>query len=195
MSLLRSIGCTGNSHETAALLGGEDAVFLGLVQRLSGGDGREWIDAMARHVATTAPALAAVRDERWFATEGRLVGRAARDSACEVSTSLAARLGLPVRVRESLDHVYERWDGRGPGAIGGEAGAPAARRDGRRGGLTRHVCGVRRAAASARCGAPARTRAVRAEAPLSPAVPTTRTCTPRRSNRRRGSPRRARGWR
>ena len=35
--------------------------------------------------------------------------------------SLAARLGLPARVQESLDHVYERWDGHGPGAIGGEA--------------------------------------------------------------------------
>ena len=35
--------------------------------------------------------------------------------------SLAQRLGLSPRVQESLDHVYERWDGHGPGAVGGEA--------------------------------------------------------------------------
>ena len=122
VALLRSMGCTSNSFETAALFGGEDLAFLGLVQRLSGGDGRAWARAASALVAATAPAeLATVRDERWFATEGRAVGRAARDSACEVSMSLAARLGLSARVQESLDHVYERWDGHGPGAIGGEA--------------------------------------------------------------------------
>jgi HD-GYP domain-containing protein (c-di-GMP phosphodiesterase class II) len=122
VALLRSMGCTSNSFETAALFGGEDLAFLGLVQRLSGGDGREWARAATELVAATAPPeLAAARDERWFATEGRIVGRAARDSACEVSRSLAARLGLSARVQQSLDHVYERWDGHGPGAIGGEA--------------------------------------------------------------------------
>ncbi len=107
--------------ETAALFGGEDLAFLGLVQRFAGGDGRTWIRAASEHVAAIAPELAEVRDERWFATEGRAAGRAARDSACEVSMSLARRLGLSPRVQESLDHVYERWDGHGPGAIGGEA--------------------------------------------------------------------------
>ena len=121
VALLRSMGCTSNSFETAALLGGEDLAFLGLVQRFAGGDGRAWIRAASQQVAAVAPELAEVRDERWFATEGRVAGRAARDSACEVSMSLARRLGLSPRVQESLDHVYERWDGHGPGAIGGEA--------------------------------------------------------------------------
>ena len=120
VALLRSMGCTGNSFETAALFGGEDLAFLGLVQRLGGADGREWARAATALVAATAPAeVAAARDERWFADEGRVAARAARDSACEVSTALARRLGLSVRVQESLDQVYERWDGRGPGAIGG----------------------------------------------------------------------------
>ncbi len=121
VALLRSMGCTSNSFETAALFGGEDLAFLGLVQRFGGGDGRTWARAASEHVATVAPALANARDQRWFAGEGRVAARAARDSACEVSTSLARRLGLSPRVQESLDHVYERWDGHGPGAIGGEA--------------------------------------------------------------------------
>ena len=56
VALLRSMGCTGNSFETAALFGGEDLAFLGLVQRLRGADGREWARAATALVAATAPA-------------------------------------------------------------------------------------------------------------------------------------------
>ena len=73
----------------------------------------------AEHVATVAPALAPLRDAQWFATEGKLAGRVARDSACEVSMSLARRLGLSAAVQQSLDQVYERWDGY-PGMVGGD---------------------------------------------------------------------------
>jgi hypothetical protein len=39
VALLRSMGCTANSHETALLFGGDDLAFLGLVQELAGGGG------------------------------------------------------------------------------------------------------------------------------------------------------------
>src|SRR5436190_15784331 len=42
VALLRSMGCTANSHEAAMLFGGEDRAFLGLVQELAGGDPGEW---------------------------------------------------------------------------------------------------------------------------------------------------------
>jgi HD-GYP domain-containing protein (c-di-GMP phosphodiesterase class II)/DNA-binding CsgD family transcriptional regulator len=119
--LLRSIGCTANSHETAILMGGDDRAFLGLVQALAGGNGRQWAREAAGLVAASAPELAAARSEAWFLTEGRAHGRRARDSACEVSTALARRLGLAAAVQTGLEQVYERWDGRGPGEIGGEA--------------------------------------------------------------------------
>jgi HD-GYP domain-containing protein (c-di-GMP phosphodiesterase class II) len=120
VSLLRSMGCTSNSHETAALFGGEDQQFMGLVQRLTGGQGRDWAQGAAQHVAAIAPQLAPLRDAQWFATEGKVAGRMARDSACEVSMSLARRLGLSSAVQRSLDQVYERWDGYGPAQIGGD---------------------------------------------------------------------------
>lgn len=121
VALLRSMGCTGNSHETAVLFGGDDRAILGLVQELAGGDPYEWASRAARQVAASAPALAAERTERWFLTTGRIEGRAAGASACEVSTTLARRLGLPAAVQAGLDQVYERWDGLGPSGVGGEA--------------------------------------------------------------------------
>jgi HD-GYP domain-containing protein (c-di-GMP phosphodiesterase class II) len=120
VSLLRSMGCTSNAPETAMLFGGEDQQFMGIVQMFTGAHGREWAQNAARHVATVAPELAPLRDAQWFATEGKLAGRIARDSACEVSMSLARRLGLSAAVQQSLDQVYERWDGYGPSQVGGE---------------------------------------------------------------------------
>ena len=63
VALLRSMGCTGNSHATAVLLGGDDRAFLGLVQALGGGDGREWARGLARAGRALGPDLAPARDE------------------------------------------------------------------------------------------------------------------------------------
>jgi len=120
VALLRSMGCTGNSHETAKLFGGDDRAVLGLVQELAGGDPIEWLHGASTFVATSAPELAAQLTPEWFLTTGRVEGRNAGRSACEVSTALARRLGLPAGVQAGLDQVYERWDGHGPGSVGGE---------------------------------------------------------------------------
>ena len=114
VSLLRSMGCTSNAHETAALFGGEDPAVHGASSSCSpaptAATGRE---GAARHVATVCARVSrAQRDPQWFATEGQ--DRRAR----------RARLGLrgldvagpPARAvggscRQSLDQVYERWDG------------------------------------------------------------------------------------
>ena len=127
VALLRSMGCTSNSHETAVLMGGDDRAFLGLVQELAGGDFLEWARGAAGHVAATAPELAAARTEEWFLTVGRIEGRRAGESACEVSVTLARRLGLPAEVQLALDQVYERWDGHGPSGIRGDDLRLAAR--------------------------------------------------------------------
>jgi HD-GYP domain-containing protein (c-di-GMP phosphodiesterase class II) len=120
VALLRSMGCTGNSHETAVLFGGDDRAFLGLVQEEAGGHPREFVASLAKLVAVTAPELAAERPAQWFFGVGREAAAYAGASACEVSTALARRLGLAVAVRTGLDQVYERWDGRGPKGIAGE---------------------------------------------------------------------------
>lgn len=127
VALLRSMGCTANSLETAVLIGGDDRAFLGLVQALAGGDATDWATSAAGHVRRDAPELAPARTEQWFLTDGRIHGRAARDSACEVANALARRLGMAAAVEEGLDQVYERWDGHGPAGIGGERLCVAAR--------------------------------------------------------------------
>jgi HD-GYP domain-containing protein (c-di-GMP phosphodiesterase class II) len=127
VALLRSMGCTSNAHETAVLMGGDDRAFLGLVQEMAGGDAMEWARGAAAHVAASAPQLADARTPEWFLSAGRVAGRDAGASACEVSTTLARRLGLSAEVQAGLDQVYERWDGHGPGSIGGEALCVSAR--------------------------------------------------------------------
>jgi HD-GYP domain-containing protein (c-di-GMP phosphodiesterase class II) len=118
VALLRSMGCTANAHEAAALMG-DDRAFAGLVQVLDAGDPRGWASGASERVASWAPELAAARTPEWFVQEGRRAGREAGRSACEVATTLARRLGLSAGVQLGLDQVYERWDG---------YGAPAGRR-------------------------------------------------------------------
>ena len=117
------MGCTGNSHETALLFGGDDlALPRASSRRLAGGDPLEWVAAARprtsrrrrRQLAASATAVVSARPGG-----SRRATRGA--SACEVSTTLARRLGLPAEVQAGLDQVYERWDGHGPGGVGGEA--------------------------------------------------------------------------
>jgi HD-GYP domain-containing protein (c-di-GMP phosphodiesterase class II) len=128
VAMLRSIGCTAFASETAALLGGDDIAFHALYERLDPGRPaaflRDVVGGMGAWAAPPVRARSVVR----FLTVGPRKGREATDSACEVSVSLARRLGLPPGVSEGLDQVYERWDGRGlPAGLEGEALCAPAR--------------------------------------------------------------------
>jgi HD-GYP domain-containing protein (c-di-GMP phosphodiesterase class II) len=118
VALLRSMGCTANAHEAAALMG-DDRAFAGLVQVLDVGDPAGWARGASDRVASWAPDLARERTPEWFLHEGLRAGREAGRAACEVATTLARRLGLSAGVQLGLEQVYERWDGHG---------APAGRR-------------------------------------------------------------------
>ncbi|MEA2467336.1 MAG: hypothetical protein QOJ57_1462, partial [Thermoleophilaceae bacterium] len=128
-ALLRSMGCTAFSHENAALLAGDDIAFHTVIQRLDPGHMGEFLRDVATGMGTWAPtpvarARTAVRFLRIAPTVGPQAGR----SACEVSVSLARRLGLSAGVGAALDQVYERWDGKGiPDGTAGEQLCLAAR--------------------------------------------------------------------
>jgi HD-GYP domain-containing protein (c-di-GMP phosphodiesterase class II) len=127
VALLRSMGCTANAHESAALMG-DDRAFAGLIQVLDVGDPLGWARGASEQVSGWAPELAGARTPEWFMTEGLKVGADAGRSACEVATTLARRLGLSAGVQLGLDQVYERWDGHGaPAGIKGEDLCLAAR--------------------------------------------------------------------
>jgi HD-GYP domain-containing protein (c-di-GMP phosphodiesterase class II) len=127
VALLRSMGCTANAHESAALMG-DDRAFAGLIQVLDVGDPLGWARGASEKVSGWAPELAGARTPEWFLAEGLKVGTDAGRSACEVATTLARRLGLSAGVQLGLDQVYERWDGHGaPAGIKGEDLCLAAR--------------------------------------------------------------------
>jgi HD-GYP domain-containing protein (c-di-GMP phosphodiesterase class II) len=122
VALLRSLGCTAYAHETAALLGGDDVAFHNLYEQLDPGHPAEFLrDVVTGMGAWAGPAVRA-RSVARFLTVGRRVAPVAGRSACEVSVSVAGRLGLSPDVAAGLAHVYERWDGRGvpDGAAGDE---------------------------------------------------------------------------
>ncbi len=121
VALLRSMGCTANAHETAALFGGDDRAVAGMVQILDVADPVAWARAASERVRSWAADAAAERTIEWFLREGRRLGRESGRAACEVATTLARRLGLAASVQTGLDQVYERWDGYGaPAGLQGE---------------------------------------------------------------------------
>jgi HD-GYP domain-containing protein (c-di-GMP phosphodiesterase class II) len=127
VALLRSIGCTAYAAETAALLGGDDVAFHALYERLDPGHRGAFVRDVVTGMGAWAPPAVRARSVARFLTVGPRKGLEATHSACEVSVSLARRLGLSPGVAEGLDQVYERWDGLGmPRALEGEAlGVPA----------------------------------------------------------------------
>ncbi|MEA2422437.1 MAG: hypothetical protein QOF55_1536 [Thermoleophilaceae bacterium] len=119
-ALLRSLGCTAFAHENAALLG-DDIAFHAVLQTLDPGHPAEFLrDVLAGMGAWQSGPVSRARTVARFLRVGATVGPRAARSACEVSVSLARRLGLPAGVGAALDQVYERWDGKGiPGHASG----------------------------------------------------------------------------
>jgi HD-GYP domain-containing protein (c-di-GMP phosphodiesterase class II)/DNA-binding CsgD family transcriptional regulator len=106
-ALLRALGCTAYSPETAAGIG-DDIAFQRALKTYDPADpGRFAADFGAAPGSRQAELLGRVA--------GRLsvTGVAGAQAGCEVSASLGSRLGLSSAAVAALDDVYERWDGRG----------------------------------------------------------------------------------
>jgi HD-GYP domain-containing protein (c-di-GMP phosphodiesterase class II)/DNA-binding CsgD family transcriptional regulator len=120
-ALLRFLGCTSDSAETAALAGGDDRAFLAAMAPVFMGSGREMVGRFVRSVAPGQPRMRRLRlVARGLAD---LKGTASSMSAhCEVAAMLAARAGLEQPVVGALAHAYERWDGKGfPAGLEGDS--------------------------------------------------------------------------
>jgi HD-GYP domain-containing protein (c-di-GMP phosphodiesterase class II) len=120
VALLRFLGCTADTMDTAPMVGGDDLSFLTSMapvvmgrrveagRRLAGTVGRG--EPLPRRVRLLAGALSD-RDGM----------RRSLTSHCEVAVLLARRLGLAAPVVNALGHGYERWDGGGyPDGLSGE---------------------------------------------------------------------------
>ena len=127
VALLRFLGCTADSAETARMTGGDDIGFLAAMAPVFMGSKVEMGRRLVTTVGSGRPAL-----RRAALVAGALAdpggARRTMTAHCEVAAMLADRLGADPAVREALGHAYERWDGAGfPGGLAGEAVPMAVR--------------------------------------------------------------------
>jgi HD-GYP domain-containing protein (c-di-GMP phosphodiesterase class II) len=121
VSLLRFLGCTADSSETAQMAGGDDLTFNAEMAPVMNGSRVEGIRQLVKSVGRGETPI----------TKSRMVFAALTDPGepagglaahCEVATMLAHRLGMEQRVTTALLAAYERWDGNGyPAGLEGEA--------------------------------------------------------------------------
>lgn len=121
VALLRFLGCTADTWQTARMTGGDDLAFLFGMAPVAMGARPEMGRQLVRTVGAGRPPLARAR-----LVAGALAdpggARRSLSAHCEVAALLARRLGANAAVREALAHGYERWDGAGfPGGLSGEA--------------------------------------------------------------------------
>ena len=121
-ALLRSIGCTAHAPQNAAMFG-DDIRFQRAFKEL---DPADWPAFSARFGDWDPPRQQELLDLLVQRTPS--TGVYAARSGCEVSAALGTRLGAEPAAIAALDHVYERWDGRGlPDGCTGDELDPIAR--------------------------------------------------------------------
>lgn len=112
VALLRFLGCTADSAETAHMAGGDDPGFNATMAPVFNGTSLEMMRAL---VSAVGPGQPPARRARMLISVLADPGEPARSLAahCEVASMLARRLELDERVALALEHGYERWDGKG----------------------------------------------------------------------------------
>lgn len=119
VALLAWVGCTADSHETAALLGDDlDARASSYGVDLAGLSGLRYVLGRA---ASHGPLRQRARTVAVLVATGGAPLRALMATHCQVTGTLAARLGLDAAVGGLLGQTFARWDGRGvPAGVSGE---------------------------------------------------------------------------
>lgn len=110
LALLRFVGCTTTVRDDVVNFGGDELAVADLIAV----DDDEFVAVVGRTVgANKAPAESAAAVGRFFEAIGS--GRLASGHRmhCEAAAIIARRMGLGELVVLGLDHIYERWDGRG----------------------------------------------------------------------------------
>jgi HD-GYP domain-containing protein (c-di-GMP phosphodiesterase class II) len=126
-ALLAWVGCHVDAHEQSRWFGDELAMKAAVP--LVDFDGpRSEIRFLVGHLGAGRPPLERLRLGLAFLTgEGRRAVEAMFENHTRATNTLALALGLHERVRNSLEHVFERWDGKGLYGLGGKEIALAAR--------------------------------------------------------------------
>jgi HD-GYP domain-containing protein (c-di-GMP phosphodiesterase class II) len=123
VALLAFLGCHADSHEQSAWFG--DDIQLRADRHLAESVGTRFV---LSHVGRGEPAPRRAVRLGSLLVSGRDALAAMETTHCMVAGLFAMRLGLGAEVRDGLQHVFERWDGKGtPAGIAGEEIALSAR--------------------------------------------------------------------
>jgi HD-GYP domain-containing protein (c-di-GMP phosphodiesterase class II) len=118
--LLMHSGCTALSLALAPLIQGDELAAIADATLRDASRPLDMLDWMRRFVAPDAPLPArALNILAMLAQSGEAVSD--QRGACEVAARVAQRLGLPAGVQHTVRHYLERWDGRGPYGLRGDA--------------------------------------------------------------------------
>ncbi len=124
---LRFLGCTATSHEQARLNDGDDIGFARAFEDVDLGDPVQGIGRALTTLGRGHGPIARVRSLARFLGDPHGAENIAR-AHCETALRLAERLGMNAGVRQALNQMYERWDGRGaPAHLRGDAISTVAR--------------------------------------------------------------------
>jgi hypothetical protein len=122
VALLAWLGCHADAHEQAAWFG--DDIALRADKHFADSVGARFLIS---HVGRGETPVRRVRRVGSLLLSGREALSAMEATHCLVAGQFAMRLGLGAPVRDSLQHIFARWDGKGSpaGLRGAEIALPA----------------------------------------------------------------------
>jgi hypothetical protein len=111
-SLLAWVGCHVDAYEQAKWFGDDTALKTDFRHTDFGAAAAKPL-FMLRHLGTGRPVTERARLGMTFLGDGRRAAEAMLENHWLAADRLAERLGLPQRVRDSVEQTFERWDGKG----------------------------------------------------------------------------------
>src|SRR5580692_6330792 len=111
-ALVAWVGCHVDAYEQAKWFGDDTALKTDF-RHVDFGAGVTGPLFMLRHLGAGRPMLERARLGAAFPGDGRRAAEAMLENHWLAADGLAARLGLPQQVRDSVEQTFERWDGKG----------------------------------------------------------------------------------
>jgi HD-GYP domain-containing protein (c-di-GMP phosphodiesterase class II) len=111
-SLVVWIGCHVDAYEQAKWFG-DDTALKSDFRHSDFAAATSKPMFMLRHLGAGLPVTERARLGAGFLGDGRRAAEAMLENHWLAADGLAARLGLPQRVRDSVEQTFERWDGKG----------------------------------------------------------------------------------
>ena len=126
-ALLRFVGCTSLSAETAHAAGGDDMALLGDLMVPDAGSPTQMLKAIVTKAGRDTGFVGRVRAVSRVLGDPKFPQRIAV-AHCAQAVALAEHLGAPAETVEALGQIYERFDGKGgPQRLAGDAIAQSVR--------------------------------------------------------------------